>query len=253
MKRFRRVFGGLLVLATMLFLCTRYGSILKRDPEPAKAEPEPVDLPVQLLSPTHCARLVVEIDYVKGCKPSDCAIDGLKEMLGKFCDKPAGIEVVVDEELTDIEPRAAISDANCAELRKQHESLRAGEKTAKLYVLFVPFLSDYKHRQKGSRGWCREDLIVIAREELRTYAFAFITLAKVERRVLVHEAGHALGLVSNDKHEYRAHCVDPTCVMYYDLDFRSVIANLLPAVLGSLPYDFCSDCRADMKKTREGR
>jgi hypothetical protein len=158
--------------------------------------------------------------------------------------------VVVDEELLGCSDASGLSDLECHEIRKNRESLRGDAETTKIYVLFMPYMADHPRGEKGSRGWCDGDFIVIAREELRRYSFLHITLAKIEETVLIHEFGHAMGLVSNPAHDYRHHCTNPSCVMYYEPDFRCILANSVSVVFGSVPTEFCDECCEDLRRLR---
>lgn len=227
------------------------GILLKRSPEPTTAIEDRSYHPDTLLSHREYTSLVVEIDYVTGCKPDDYAIGGLRKILSKYCYKPDGIEIVVDDEITSIGKAEAVSDSDCYDIFYEYADIEIPEGAFHLYILYIPYLAD-RPSGKGSRGWCsfNEPLIVIARKKIHEYAVMHITAPKIERLVLVHEIGHAFGLVVNDEHEYRGHCTNPSCVMYYDLDWRVILANSIPAIFGILPDDFCEECQRDIETMR---
>ena len=96
----------------------------------------------------------------------------------------------------------------------------------------------------GLRGLCEDRDLHMYMDQIRDEARLWITGATIERTVLVHEAGHAIGL---------NHCTRPDCVMYKPRpedgvwDWRMVLANLAPALfLGRIPDDFCALCRRDL-------
>lgn len=251
-----RACRSIIVYAIFLlpFIVGGCGTLLKRAPEPTATIEERSYHPDIFLSDREYASVVVEIDYATGCRPEDIAIDGLRRTLELYCNKPGGIEIVVDEEICSVGKGEAVSDSTCYELMDEHADIEVPDGCLHLYVLYVPYLAD-RFSGKGSRGWCSYSrlLIVIARQKIHDYGFLHLTGAKFERLVLIHEAGHALGLVTNDEHEYRGHCTNPTCVMYYDLDWRAILANLFAAIFGVLPCDFCEECREDIELRRRER
>ena len=44
-------------------------------------------------------RLLIEVDYLAGCRPSDYALENLERIATWHCDKPGGIEVRLDDEI----------------------------------------------------------------------------------------------------------------------------------------------------------
>lgn len=236
----------MLVLAASQAGC---GSLLRKTPDPTRGEA--AETAFAYLHPAPYRGLVVEVDYATGCRPSDAALEAMAEVLRRECRKPAGIEVLVDEEMKEVPPEAPVSDAWLRVLVQRYSNkMPTDGERAYLHVVSVPWFQE-RPEGKGSRGFCAPPLIALAREKLSSYAFLHITLSKIERAVLVHEVGHALGLVDNDEHENQGHCTNPTCVMYDSPDLRAILANAPGGLLGIVPSDFCSECRRDLGRSRE--
>jgi len=61
--------------------------------------------------------------------------------------------------------------------------------------------------------------------------------------VLTHEIGHRLGVPSSVTHNKAGHCNNRDCVMYASPDIQAVLSVLIHG----MPYDFCDDCKAELK------
>jgi hypothetical protein len=212
------------------------------------------------LSSKKCSSLVIEIDWQEGARPRDKAVEALRQCAEKYCDKPDGITVALDEPLNVVdengEPQEWPVDRKELHLflyniHKKTCNLRPeDETTAYLHVIYVR-----KGRNRGWTLWYMDGtaLIVIFQEKIERHAFGLLTAAKLESLVLRHEFGHYLGLVRNPGHSTKTgHCVNPTCPMYSRMDFRSVLSNFIPGLFGCLPRDFCKECRADLERGRRG-
>ena len=71
--------------------------------------------------------------------------------------------------------------------------------------------------------------------------------ARQEGSVLVHEVGHLMGLVTNPAHYVDGHCTNSWCLMYDGLDARSIAIRAIPILLtGYIPTKFCRDCQKDL-------
>lgn len=75
--------------------------------------------------------------------------------------------------------------------------------------------------------------------------------AEVERAVIVHEFGHAIGLVNlgipmqrdHEDDEHEKHSSNPQSVMYWKVETTLGLSTLT----GTLPNDFDADDRADLQ------
>lgn len=204
------------------------------------------------LSDATYTSLVVEVDHVQGQAPSSSALQLLQTRLQERCNKPGGIAIVVDDAIPS--GGSVYSVAANQALEAQHRDQFASGATAVLYFLYLDGQSDQDTSSGRVLGWAHgPSSIGIFRESIEASANALATAEEVEGAVLVHEAGHVLGLVNNgtpmvSNHEdaaHRAHDVNDDCIMYWLIEtsnIRDLVLNL-----GSLPTQFDAACIADMQ------
>jgi hypothetical protein len=191
------------------------------------------------------ATLLVEVDYLRGSEPRPRALRILSDRLAFYCDKPGGIEILVDDE---VPAEAWQPDPEVIrELILTHADERP-EEGAWLYVLYAP--SWKRYRGYSFRvGRLGDDVdfpaFTVFTDQLRP--ILWLTGVRQEASVAVHEAGHVLGLVTNDDHRDGGHCTNAWCLMYDGVDARSLAVHLFPTLFtGYLPTHLCRDCREDL-------
>jgi len=188
--------------------------------------------------------LWVEVDYIAGQEPRPRALRIFERRLDFYTEHTDGIELHVDDEIPADEWDQS-AEAIVA-LAQAHADERPAD-GAYLYVLYAP-------RWKRYRGYSFRVGRVAALEFPVMVAFAdqlkpvlWLTGVRQEASVLVHEAGHVLGLVTNDAHRDGGHCTNAWCLMYDGVDARSLAVHLFPTLFtGYLPTHVCRDCRADL-------
>lgn len=197
-----------------------------------------------LLEADHPA-LVVEIDHVEDSQPRDRALAIFARRLEFYCDKPGGVTIVVDDSIPAAEWEP--NHETVASLALKYADEDPGE-AAYLYVLYAPSYKKFRgySYRTGRLGSAVEfPAMVVFADQLRP--ILWLTGVRQEASVLVHEAGHVLGLVTNDDHRDGGHCTNGWCLMYDGVDARSLAVNLFPTLFtGYLPTHFCRDCRDDL-------
>jgi hypothetical protein len=207
------------------------------------------------LRPSPATSLVVEVDWVSGRAPSDDALDHLRAVLRRECLKPDGIQVRRGNEIRT--SRTSWRLADLVALERENRSARSGGTTATMWFVYVGG-SFAEPGGEGSLGVTYSaSSAAIFRDRIEEAASPpFVPPTRIERSVLLHEAGHLLALVnigytSRYKHEdpqHRYHSNNPDSVMYW-----AVESVLLRDVLrGGPPDDFDQYDRADLAMLREG-
>lgn len=205
------------------------------------------------LSERNFPALLVEIDYVSGYVPSEFALLGLKQTLEKYCAKPDGIKIVLDDEIPSPDSWTG-TENEITILTEKYKSLPVQPGTARAYIIYVPYITfaQSKWGELWGYSYPARGFVCVSSNRIQSSAFMHMTADKIEKRVLIHEFGHLLGLVSNPSHQTMVdHCVKLDCVMCKDFD-RVFMANFVEIVLtGNTPDDYCDECRKDLDKYRQ--
>jgi len=192
--------------------------------------------------------LVVEVDYVVGSAPDAAALSLLETRLLERCDKPGGVQVMLD---TEIAAAGAAWDVAALEAAAtQHRARTSAGTTAALYVLYVDGAWGADTASEKVLGVSfSPTAVAVFRETIRQVA-ARSTVQAVEQAVLVHEVGHCLGLVNNgvaltSSHQdvlAGPHCTNARCVMNASIETQRV-----DLIFGGIPNQFGAECIADLQ------
>jgi hypothetical protein len=210
------------------------------------------------LNATRYRSLRVEIDYVAGCTPSRYALGRLEQIISKYCSKPAGVTVVVDERIERSPPGQGESvEHRCKALGSIHCNLPNTGNELGLYILYFPQAPGTSRLGTAGGALPKERGIanfVVFKKAVDRSARLQFTRAEVEAETLIHEFGHMLGLCYNPSHTVwnnPSHCTHPECAMTGVSLTRAVFGNLfynpLRLLLGHLPKDYCSACQEDLR------
>jgi hypothetical protein len=182
--------------------------------------------------------LRIELDHVADHVPGTAALALLRQRATERCDKPGGVELLVDERFAR-RPSAgetAPRPWSLAELQTFETAHRRPGTT--VYVLLVDGPGD-PALGASPLGWAYgSSSIAVFADALRDAAP--ISGGDPDGWVLVHELGHLLGLVGHGtpqvtQHEdmiRRGHCKERGCVMRFSADARA--------------DDFCPRCKEDL-------
>ena len=246
--------AGSLFLSAVIVLPSGCATLL-RAPSALEKGAAPVDakrgMNEALLRSDTCRSLRIEMDWLAGCRPREATVEALRQCAERWCKKPGGIEILLDEQLPQSAvPKAGATDELLVELHGRHGNRKPKDAaTCYLYILYLNRRADRRTRA-CMLGWSDGRVsIVVFREQIDKQAFLFISAETIERQVLIHEFGHVMGLVTNPAHRVADsdHCCNPSCIMYSGVDLRSVLANFIPGLLGKLPAEFCDECKADLR------
>lgn len=211
------------------------------------------------------SRVVVEIDRVAGFEPSPKALQAVERTLTEHCESGKRVEVVLDDEIPRADWEAAAGRPGLEGLVARYLDRDPTDWAAVevVYVVYAPdsrpwygkSVSGMTDRITFSRGEAAATVrtILLFTDEIRRDALLWITPAKVERSVFVHELGHVIGLVGNPDHmqaEQPGHCGVARCVMHQP-GKRAGFVNGLPALLaGRIPSRYGERCVADIETAK---
>ena len=193
------------------------------------------------LLPHPYTRLYVEVDRMEGVEIPQEVFNDLKMFLSKYCRKSDGIEIAYSDviPISECKGRSAEIVAN---LFIDGPPPHADNQTAYLYVL----LEDSS--KVGKKFDVGRSHTTIAYPCMIYYDVNFCRMVKnrVARNVMLHEAGHVLGLCRNTAHGDGSRCANDDCIM------NSVPISISRSIL-QLPFkkqDLCADCQKDIEMTQ---
>ena len=203
-----------------------------------------------ILGASPARRLVIEIAYVAGRRPSQQAVDHLRTILERETSKPDGVRPTFGAELPTT--RSSYSLNNLLALEQRYRRLHSSGEVATIWIAALN--GDYA-AGSGTLGLAfTATAFALFEDQIQQAANVFVSADSIERSVITHEMGHLLGLVnigyrSHYDHEdpqHPHHSKYQTSVMYWAVEDTS-IATILR---GGPPDDFDRYDRADLALLR---
>ena len=186
-------------------------------------------------------RLVIDLVYVQGFRPTNTAVDNFIAFIEERTFKPNGISVQFTEIPSPGE--ASLSVQEIADIETEHRTLYNNGDELALFVFFADAPSDNSSGNSVVIGVAyRNTSLAIYEGTIRDLAnnSSGIQTATIESAVLNHEIAHLFGLVDlgtplQSDHldeENGNHCNVPSCLMEFRLDFGSgmqmMAGNVIP-------------------------
>lgn len=205
--------------------------------------------PRDYLSSRDYATWIIEVDTVQGMSPSAGALDLLRSRLAEVADKPGGIEIRQSETLP--ARGGTWSARDVMDISASSQDAKTGGQTVVTHLLFL----DGHYHEEGVIGVAiGHGTIAIFSQSIRdscTPLNGCLTgTDSVFRAVLVHEFGHAMGLVDNgirmvNDHEdpdHPGHSSNDGSVMYWAVE----TTNIFNVFRGGPPTTFDGNDKADL-------
>lgn len=219
----------------------------------------------QLISPSAHPKLVVEIDHPPGYAPTEQSLAVLKSTLQEVTARPASdITFVLDPSIP-AESGRKYTYREIEALEREHRDRHTAGNTAVLYVVYVAggHASDSGNSRVLGAAYHGTSLVIF-KGNIREGARGGLIDVRppeycIERAVLVHEFGHAAGLVNlgtpmvrpHEDPEHEGHSANKQSVMYWALENTQDLFNVLGTGCSDIPYQFDADDKADLKALRE--
>ena len=250
---------ALTILTTLVVvLAALVGLILTGVLRPATV-PGAGEATLDYLRGTPYTQLVIEIDYVATAGPDSTSVNLLRARLAYYTDK-ATVTLSWDDSLSSGGASYTV-DAIYA-MERAHRDRQTGGDTAILYLLYLDgaFADPGVGNPENVLGIAYTSTsIAVFKDRIRDAATPGpigITATDIENSVLVHEAGHILGLVNlvytsdlaYEDPQHPGHSTDQSCVMYWAIEGAGIggIFSQPP------PTDFGSEARYDLAKLKAG-
>lgn len=209
-----------------------------------------------ILSNDNFTKLLIEIGYVKGFKPTAEAVTEFTAFLKKYTFKE-DIEVIYKELESPGEEKLELQ--KIGDLEIENRTAFNFDNTLAIYIYFAdaPSVDDQPDEDLVTLG------AVYRNTSMVIYEATLIDLVKpqpsltsaLEAATLSHEFGHLFGLVNlgttpvNPDHEdaeAHNHCNVDGCLMKAELQFGNSMKKMLVAKNGLIP-DLDAECLADLK------
>jgi predicted Zn-dependent protease len=201
------------------------------------------------LSASDFDRLVVEVQYVEGFRPTDAALQDLATFLAARLNKPGGIDIQLGTGLP-VQPQSSYSADAVRALEQQHRTAFTEGRTIAAWLAFLPGEFAGGANVLGIAYQNTSMAIFVEKIGQHTGGPLEPSRQTVEATVANHEFGHLLGLVNNgspmqDEHQdepHGEHCENEDCLMHYSVRLTDFLSNLL----GGMPQ-LDQDCLADLQ------
>ena len=197
--------------------------------------------------------LTIEVLHQQGARPSSGALDHLVSSLRPVLDKPGGIDVAGPREIPGDGRTWRIDDLR--ELSERHRQVTSSEARASMLVLSVAG----EFEDPGVLGLAMSATeIVLFPQQIGDLATSLLGgSSRIERSVLLHEAGHLLCLVNigytseldHEDPDHPHHSRHRDSVMFWAVPNDAVTQ----VFTGPPPDSFHEDDLADLRGLREGR
>ena len=222
----------------------------------------------ELVDPRLHANLLVEIDYPVGYAPNADAKSVLRHTLAEVTGRdPSRIEFLEEAEIP-AERNKKYTLNELIALETEHRDRRTAGDTAVLYVLYVA--GGYSRDDGDSRilgvAYGGTSVAIFKgniQDATRSRVVGGISVPTVEERcieraVLVHEFGHAAGLVNlgtpmvrpHEDRDHPGHSSNPKSVMYYAVENTVDLFSFFTGGCSDIPYQFDADDKADLAALR---
>ncbi|MGB0653202.1 MAG: hypothetical protein ACPGQL_08370 [Thermoplasmatota archaeon] len=206
--------------------------------------------PYDYVSSSDYERMVIEIDYVSGHEPPSQALSTLRQRVEACLDKPAGIQINVDDAIPPQGSPYSLDDI--FRIRDTYRDVAHGDNNAA--SMWIVYLDGQYSGGAQTLGLATAgDTIAIFDDRVDDAANLLVSSTTIHRAVLVHEVGHLLGLVNNgipmqtnhEDPEHRGHSDNRNSVMYWAVETSNIVTLVQNG--GSIPLDFDADDRADLR------
>jgi len=119
-----------------------------------------------------------------------------------------------------------------------------------IVMVYTPKLTCSQNKNRQLRGLAYQNdrrFNVVAYNATTINKAPVISDVQAWKIVLTHEIGHRLGVPASVTHNKAGHCNNRECVMYARPDWQAVLSVLIHG----MPYDFCDDCKLELKYAKE--
>jgi hypothetical protein len=199
-----------------------------------------------ILSGSPYSSLSIEIQYMVGFPPDSASINNLVNFLKNHINKPNGIQV--SQRAIGASGKPVLSIDEIVSIEKKNRRIFTQNNALAVYVLITD--GGYNKANVLATSYWNTSFCIFGKTvNDDTGIGGFTTLTRLLSTLFEHEFGHLMGLVNQGSPMQTnhidpangAHCINPHCLMYYNVEMSTIAANL-----SSIPT-LDADCEADLK------
>lgn len=265
----RRFFGCTLAGAVCAYVFAMLLGSCGGSPSGSMPPPNSTPAPLDHIYDKATTKLIVEIDYQNGATPYTGPLLGassdtwdvlssnaarLFQGSGKSIEVPRTLAQM--EALSDVSGNTFTADQILA-IAQQHRNQQSVGDVASFYVVFLNgYYNDGKKTRMDVLGVTIGDTAVIGMFKPVIESSTVVPTGQklVEQSTLVHEFGHAVGLVNNGVAPTKAHqdtangnhCANTKCVMYYANEGVATLMQFASQIRNGDEVLFDADCLNDV-------
>ncbi|WP_373073264.1 membrane metalloprotease [Zeaxanthinibacter enoshimensis] len=206
-----------------------------------------------LLSDKSFTSIKLEIQYMPGMEPRQQTIDNFRTFLEERLNKPAGIELVVEEIPSANKDQYSIDDI--VSLENNYRTAYNDDRMIAVWGIFL----DAEYAGNTENGTVlgvafRNTSFALFESSVQEFSDRAFAPSRtvLESTVLNHEFGHLMGLVNagaplqsdHQDTEHGRHCTDENCLMYWTAETGEGILDMLTG--GNIP-SLDTQCIADLR------
>jgi hypothetical protein len=198
-----------------------------------------------LLSASPYDQLQVEISYMPGLQPDAASINSLVDFLNAHLNKPAGIDVSLQQ--IPASGKSSLSLSEVVELEKKYRTIFTANRVAGVHLLITD--GTYKANDVFATSYWNTSVCLFGKPiKENSDGPSQISRSRLFTTLFQHEFGHLLGLVNQGspmQQDHKdadngAHCRNVDCLMYFQVETDAASANTSIPILDN-------NCLADLK------
>jgi hypothetical protein len=206
-----------------------------------------------LLSADTFTKMIVEIAFIEGFRPTETALNNFKEFIQERTFKPGGFEFI--EQQISASGKTEYTLEEVSDIEKEFRTQYNSDTTIAVWALFIDGKSSRDSDQGsilGTAYW--NTSFVIYEETIQGFSGGAFQPSTnlLESSVIRHEFGHIFGLTNlgtelqsdHEDGEHPKHCIVEDCLMYFAADTSQGIEDMLSG--GKVP-ELDAQCLADLK------
>jgi hypothetical protein len=196
-----------------------------------------------LLRAEKYSALEVDISYMQGYKPDAASLYYLHSFLSNYLNKPDGI--IIKQKEVPATGKTSLSLDEVVHLEKKYRSSFSRANTIAIHILITD--ADFAGSSDLALSYWNTSFALFGSSVYDYAGYDAEIKSRLLTTLLQHEFGHLLGLVGQGSpmqqphkdEENGAHCDNPTCLMYYIVEYPTGSANIIPQL--------DAHCIADLK------